>query len=266
MKLRILSDLHLEVMDFSAPTLDSDKDTVLVLAGDIAPLARRSLLSPFLETMAAQFREVIYVMGNHEFFHGAWPGDIELLQKWRLPKNIHTLERSRIVIDGITFLGATLWSDLNSGDPFFMQQVAQAMPDYHHVRLSDATPGRPHPLLQPAHTLADHQKSLAWFDRELSFLRRENKPAVMISHHAPTPQSISSQYSMNYLNGAFVSDLTSLLDRTQPLLAIHGHTHNSCDYRIGQTQVVCNPRGYCLPEKSPENPAFNPFFSVELNA
>ena len=40
---------------------------------------------------------------------------------------------------------------------------------------------------------------------------------------------------------------------------IHGHTHESFDYHIGKTRIVCNPRGYASIE---ENKGFRPDYTL----
>jgi predicted phosphodiesterase len=46
-------------------------------------------------------------------------------------------------------------------------------------------------------------------------------------------------------------------------LWIHGHTHDSFDYRLDGTRVVCNPRGYAK-DGANENPLFDAGFMIEI--
>ena len=123
MKLRILSDLHIEFHPFEIPPLKTDRETVLILAGDIGVIHRKTELKSFLRQAAAQFRAVIYVLGNHEFYRGVWPDALQTLRTWHLPDNIHVLERQWVKIDDIVFLGTTFWSDFDNKDPTAMQNA-----------------------------------------------------------------------------------------------------------------------------------------------
>lgn len=263
MKIRILSDLHLEFFPFSIPAATQDKETVLVLAGDIAPFAARSILEPFLQGASRQFRAVCFVPGNHEYYGGVWPLSLDRVKRWNLPDNVHILDRASVRIDDITFLGATLWTDMGAGDPILINDAPNFMADFEHIYTpSSETEGLR--CLTPRDTMADHQRSVAWFARELAYLRRTNQKAVMITHHGLTPRSVHKRFMHNALNGAFVSDLTGFLFAHQPTLAIHGHTHDSFDYYVEHTRVIVNPRGYTRHHDRQENPRFAPMFLVDI--
>lgn len=113
--------------------------------------------------------------------------------------------------------------------------------------------------LLAADTARLHRASVSFLRDELS--RPFDGPTVVITHHAPSPRSITPALRKDPLNPAFVSDLDAMIRTYQPPLWIHGHIHNSFDYRIGQTRIVCNPRGY-FPEQL--NPAFDPCFVAEV--
>src|SRR3546814_1788053 len=82
--------------------------------------------------------------------------------------------------------------------------------------------------------------------------------------HGIAPGSTHPRYRGDRLNGAFVSDLTALLDETRPVLAIHGHVHDSFDYTVGATRIVVNPRGYASDAYTQENGAFDSRLTVEI--
>ena len=263
MKLRILSDLHLEFFPFDIPELPSDNESVLVLAGDIAPFACRTILEPFLVGLAERFHAIVYVPGNHEYYGSVWPGAINDVRGWGLPRNVHILDRSSVHIDDVTFLGATLWTDFNNGDPWSMYGAQRGMMDYHAISTS-STGGA---TLSPSDTLADHCRSRTWLEDELAELLAKRRTVVLITHHGLTPKSIHPQYFGNPLNSAFVSDLSDILLAYSPALAIHGHTHSSFDYRVngeGSTRIITNPRGYAKSTHSQENEEFDPLLLVEI--
>jgi len=265
MKLRVLSDLHLEFCDFVIPPLPDDPNTVLVLAGDIAPFAKPLLLRPFLQKAASQFKTVCYVPGNHEFYHGKWPDALKIAQSWGIV-NVHIMDRARVDIDGVAFLGATLWTDMGRGDPVIIQNAEWSISDFSDIY---ATPrqGSKSKTLTAVHTIEDHNVSRKWLDIELAAVRSENKKAVVITHHGISPKSIHDKYDGNPLNGAFISDLSPVLLKHKPELVIHGHTHSSFDYRLDGAQgprVVVNPRGYARYPGTQENKEFDPLLCVEV--
>lgn len=262
MKIALASDLHLEFGDIQ---LDNSQDAqVLILSGDIlvaqdlhdhpdtnhsivniADLGRRQLIAlrfrEFLKRVSAEFPHVIYVAGNHEFYHGKWPLGLDYLQQ-EVNKfsNIHFLENNSVVIDGITFLGGTLWTNMNNLDPVTMNVVAHGMNDFNIIRNSDRNFAR----LTPQDVAQQHRKTVNYISQIVD--SNPHSSYVVVGHHAPTKQSIKPRYHDDYyMNGAYSSELTEfILDRPQIKLWTHGHTHDQFDYQVGSTRVVCNPRGY----------------------
>lgn len=267
MKLRILSDLHIEFHPFKIPPMADDHDTVLILAGDIGVIHRRAELQSFLCVAATQFRAVIYVLGNHEFYRGVWPDAIDELRSWDLPENTYILERQWVEIDDITFVGATLWTDFDGEDLSVMLESEQTLSDFHYIRVNGGAEDEPRGLGSEI-TLADHQQTLSWLDTTLSEFRAQGKRCVLVTHHGVSHLSIHESYRDNPVNGAFVSDCTDLIERTRPELVVHGHVHNSFDYVLGiapeATRVVVNPRGYTRCDETQENPLFDPCLSLNL--
>jgi Icc-related predicted phosphoesterase len=155
-----------------------------------------------------------------------------------------------------------LWSDFwLIGDAFerrhAMHLAAQHINDFQKITIGKSIGQCLR--FKPGHAAARHTVSCRFIEDELS--RRFSGPTVIVSHFLPSPLSISEKYRGNPYNPYFCSDLTALIERWQPELWIHGHTHESCDYSIGRTRVVCNPRGY-LPHEA--NPRFRPDLTVAL--
>lgn len=267
MKLRILSDLHIEYFPFEVPALDDDGRTILILAGDIGNLADAPPLLAFLDRAATRFRAVCYVMGNHEYYDEVWPTARRRLEG-RLAPNVHILERQTVVIDDVTFAGATLWTDFFRHDAASMDSAARRVPDFSVIAAQDMPEGSGRPLrFHPQLAYEDHVGSRQWIAGTLAALHEQGRKAVLITHHAVSPQSIHPDFADHPANAAFISDLRPILMETRPILAVHGHVHNSFDYLVegpGSTRVLANPRGYARRPDTQENKAFNPELVVEI--
>lgn len=255
MKILVVSDLHLE---FSDVTIENPGADVLILSGDImlacalrdypegcepniSPYYQRSLLyRAFLKRCSDAFKHVLYVAGNHEFYHGRFHAELETLRTEcaKFP-NMTFMEKDQLVIDGIRFVGTTLWTDCNKENALTTWSLPRRMNDYRIITWDGAGYRR----LRPEDTIKLHKDSLNFIDEAVA---ASSEPVVVVSHHAPTPLSIHWMYEKDYeMNGAFASDLTQfILDRPKIKLWTHGHTHHFFDYKIGKTRVVCNPRGY----------------------
>ena len=234
MKINFISDLHLE---FGPMEIEPEAGDVLVLAGDIDIKGRVD----WINDIAGRFNHVIYVLGNHEFYRGAMDS-IYRKTRERLVDNVHLLENESVTIAGVTFHGATLWSDFLNGNPMSYLQCDQAMNDYRLIRAGD---GKHRFKPQIAHSLHNISKV---------FLQENVKEGdVVVTHMAPSLLSIHEKYKndMN-INGSYASDLSELILDTKPELWFHGHVHTSFDYTVGNTRILCNPRGYVGEELNSE--------------
>jgi predicted phosphodiesterase len=251
MKVKVVSDLHLEFSDIIIKNSNINDIDVLILSGDILVANKLDKLNSadgkvfrdFLTRCSFQFPHVIYVAGNHEFYNG---GDfyktVNVLRDHCANNynNVYFLERDTKIIDDVVFVGGTLWTDMNKHDPMTLHAVRDMMNDYRAIR-NDRKGYTP---LKPADTVERHRETLAYFRHILS--EHKDKRCVVVGHHTPSFQSCHPQYASDYLmNGAYHSDLSEfILDHPQIKLWTHGHTHHAFDYMIGETRVVCNPRGY----------------------
>jgi len=271
MRVSVISDLHLEFADLTLPGGD-----VLILSGDVfesknlkadlykspdqvAQLGgRRHVILEggredrrvdrfyrFMKEECAKYREVIYVMGNHEHYNFMYNKTYAHI-KDQLPDNVRLLENESHVIDGVLFLGATLWTDMNRNDPLTLNTVREYMNDYRCIKRLDEDKnylGR----LTPEFTVQEHYKTMSWLKQQLDENRAgAGLPVVVVGHHAPSKRSTKPQYEENYhVNGAYSSDLDSFIE-DYPEIRVwnHGHTHDQFDYIVGNTRIMCNPRGY----------------------
>lgn len=247
MKIKVVSDLHLEFADIDIKN-DQECD-VLILSGDILVASKLDKNSDygerfrnFLSRVSFQFPHVVYVAGNHEFYsNGKWVQSIEDLRTAcsQYP-NVYFLERDTKTIDDVVFVGGTLWTDMNKSDPLTLHHVNNSMNDYRTIR-NDANG---YTTLKPNDTVIRHRQTLEY----IKFVLSENatKRCVVVGHHSPSFASAHDMYKADFLmNGAYHSELSEfILDHPQIKLWTHGHTHHPFDYMIGSTRVVCNPRGY----------------------
>jgi len=255
--IRILSDLHLEAHPSYVPTvMKNEKKQTLVLAGDIAPYVTLDdyFRDSFFAPLSERFKHIIFVPGNHEYYHGDInKGDEKItsyLSEW---KNFHFLNGDVIELDGIKFVGCTLWTDIDNANPLAILDGAKMMADYSAIHCGNH-------LLTPGETIYINKTHAKFLHENVD----EN--CVVITHHPPSYQSIHEKFKGSPLNPFFYNDLDNFILDRQPKLWIHGHTHCSMDYSIENTIVLCNPKGYFNPYSyaEPENPYFEDTLTVEI--
>jgi Icc-related predicted phosphoesterase len=280
MKIKLVSDLHLEFSDINIANYEGCD--VLILSGDIMvaqdlhdhseesvrvaamidSMGRRQETAQrfrdFLKRVSFQFPHVVYVAGNHEFYHGKWNQSlITLSDECAKFPNVYFLEAGSKKIDDVTFIGGTLWTDMNKGDPITLHSVRDMMSDFRVIKkdLEGYT------NLKPYDTVVRHRHMLGYIKQIVA--ERHDEKFVVVGHHSPSKLSTHEQYADQHLmNGAYSSDLSEfILDRPQIKLWTHGHTHHPFDYMIGSTRVVCNPRGY---EGYEPESGWNPNIVIEV--
>ena len=260
MKIALASDVHLEFGD-----LDFDNDSgadVLILGGDICVATDMAQRDPY-NTMGEQYRSnrfhdffqrccsrfphVIFIVGNHEHYHGDFAKTVPHFKDvlGYLP-NLHILEKETFVLDDITFIGGTLWTDMNRRDNRTLHDISRMMNDFRCVdntnKIEDGRgwPGR----FTTTDAANDHDAMVAFIDQTVAA-----NPAgryVVVGHHAPSKLSTHPRYQDQFImNGGYSSQLDDfILDHPQIRLWTHGHTHEDFDYMIAGCRILCNPRGY----------------------
>jgi predicted phosphodiesterase len=255
MKLNILSDLHLGFGAMPHPRNDAD---VVVLAGDIArPREAVAWALGFA-------RPVVYVPGNHEFYGGSIDGVARELRALCDGSRVHLLDDDELILDGVRFLGSTLWTNFDLfPDPDHksaaIEQARRLLRDFSRIRREEAGEA----VFTPEDSVGLFQRHARWLAARLA--TPHDGPTIVVTHHAPSPRSIHPRFAGSLLNACFISDLHELLGADKAALWIHGHTHDSFDYEIHGTRVVCNPRGYAK-EGVNENALFDPDLVVEIPA
>ena len=226
MKIQIISDIHLEFGSFDF--LDNESD-VLIAAGDIG-VGLEGL--EFLQTLK---KPVIYVAGNHEY----WGYEINELQDELISmskgSDVRYLEKKSVIIDGVRFLGCTMWTDFNEcDDEEMMDDLQNIMNDFRYISFDKSH-------ITPEQLIKINHSSKKWLDRELA--KNHVGPTVVVTHHAPTKKSWAGDPD-DYLKFAYCNQFEPLLKENQIDLWVHGHIHHASDYKKHGVRVVCNPRGY----------------------
>ena len=255
MNIHVLSDLHNEFEVFEPELSGAD---VVVLAGDIDVGTRG------IEWAARTFKvPVVYVAGNHEFYRDVWHSlPTRLAAAAAATPQVQFLDDSATVINGVRFIGSTLWTDFRLfGEErrlHAMEASLDIMVDYRVIAVEDERGMR---RLRPRDTIERHHVCRAALERMLA--EPFEGDTVVVTHHLPHWGSVQSRWQKVLSSAAFASDLDELIKRYRPTLWIHGHTHDSADYRVGETHVVCNPRGY-VRDGVRENPDFIADLNVKL--
>jgi predicted phosphodiesterase len=250
MRLHVLSDLHLEQDPFTIPGVDAD---VVVLAGDTATGTRGVEWARGW----ADGRPVLYLAGNHEFYGHELPGLVGELRVASSGSPVHVLENDELIIDGVRFLGCTLWSDFDFDGPerraMSMRVCERVVNDYEHITFG---PGER--TLAARDTRMLHLSSRRWLSERLD--QPHDGPTVVITHHQPLIRATPPTAALRAIAGAFASDVTELMGADRVALWIYGHTHRAADLEVRGTRVLSNPRGY------PHQPVdgFDPSCVVEL--
>ena len=242
LSLLAVSDLHLEFEPFDLAALMKKQGIsapdVLVLAGDIGVGTKG------MEWAARQREilkcEIIYVKGNHELYGRQFDEVVDLLRIAGKREGIHYLDCDEIILKGVRFLGATLWTDFElngvTDKVWAIRDANRYMNDFFVIKKEDGS------SFSPEDSIEIHRQERAWLETMLA-TPFDGKTCV-VTHHLPLPNSVADRFKGDSLSPAFASDLTALFMRTPPDLWIHGHTHDSFDYLAGDARVYCNPKGY----------------------
>jgi Icc-related predicted phosphoesterase len=271
-RLLLLSDLHLELSNLRlADDLQFD---VAVLAGDIVCPGHRLREWIAATPVLRRARAVVAVAGNHEYYDSVLQHEARAMrqaaQALAAPP-LHCLDGEAVVIDGVRFLGCTLWTDFalridtNAGARSDVQRgigaALQRMADYRCIGWADAGVGRPR-RLTPQDTQRLHLTQRAWLARQLA--EPFAGATVVVTHHGPHRGSLAPRYAADWVSAAYLSELPVSFFEA-PALWLHGHTHSSHDYRVGGCRIVCNPRGYQTAAMPlPENLGFQADKVVDL--
>lgn len=272
MKIKLISDLHLRTSNVEIN--NNQNCDVLIIGGDVisgqdlvisrsnktqdqsylGSCQRTNLFRNLLNQCSKNFSHVVVISGNHEFYHSDWNTAIKhLKQECEQYPNIYFLERESKKINDVTFIGATLWTDMNKECKETMNIVPLFINDYKFIKKGANK-------IVPADVIERHRATLDYISSVVD--RYPMDKFVISTHHAPSFRS--SMYGNDaFGNGAYMSDLNRfIIARPQIKLWTHGHTHSFFEYNVGKTKIVCNPRGYV--EKHGEYTGWDSDFFAEV--
>ena len=257
MQIRFITDIHWESGPFNLQKTEEDKDRTLVISGD---LAVNDKIIEALLAIAPGFKSVLYVPGNHEY-EGANISNARTqleLEISNYPKlsHVYILNTDHVIIDGVRFIGANLWSDFNNSDWFAIHAAKDKVSDFEFIKINRVTPRKFHPAdaikLHEDHKLFIEEMCRIPFDGE----------TVVITHHAPSFKSMDPIWEtrLGVIKYIFASNMENTVGYSGAKYWLHGHIHSSKDYMIGDTRVICNPRGNAVWE----NKNFDPNLILEV--
>jgi Icc-related predicted phosphoesterase len=238
MKICLISDLHLDHCEYYEDMPDAD---CLLIAGDIANGGLHTLYlykqQMFFDKCRKHFDENWYnIQGNHEFYN----------EDWDMALDPYTVELN----DDIVLIAATLWSGEDSRLAYNMLNDSLYIENFTWEKMYDR-----------------HKEHLNYIEDELK--KYVGKKTIVMTHHAPHRNSIHERFWRNpatiEMNAAFFTPLDHIFESDYaPDIWVHGHVHNSFDYVVNNTRVLCNPRGYCNEFGRRENVEFDPLFVFEI--
>lgn len=245
MLIDIVSDIHLRTPYDLGDHFYTANAPVLAVLGDVCEADQFEKMMPVFKRMNRTWERVLYVLGNHEFYKGcldSTPDRIrDVLSRY---KNIHVLDNDAVTLGDTTFIGTTLWSDMDRNNPITKQVCKTGISDYYYIFPSQKEMSFHSLAIKPDDTVNLFNINTAFID-EMLWLFTQSKKIAMLTHHAPSYQSIVPRFKTSPYNGAFASNLEHIMvDNEKIKLWAHGHCHSELEYSVNQCKVVCHPKGY----------------------
>lgn len=235
------SDLHLDNFRFfnghAYPPIVNTKDNpadILILAGDLYEYKYMNDHKTFIQTLADSYKYVLIVEGNHEFYES----DIDDKPSFTYPENVILLKNETFIYEDIVFYGGTLWSNLSQLSSLDQYNIKHMISDFKLI--SNKAEGTTFSIEKMGDLYNEFIENL--YEAQLNL--QEDQKLFVISHFAPSILSVTPRFAGSALNPYFCNELDELIVGLKPIVWVHGHTHSTHDYMIGNTRILCNPRGY----------------------
>ncbi|MBB4349437.1 metallophosphoesterase [Aliirhizobium cellulosilyticum] len=272
MKAWVISDLHASRLDLLHPRpLIIPEADICIYPGDVTDDIKRSI--DYLKSEIAPHMPVVATLGNHDYYGSSIDGTLEYARNATIGTNVHVLENGVFQKDGVRVIGATLWTDfeidahseghlpLSARRDLAIRECTRRMMDFYQIVLPQRREDGGLHLISADDLLERHLASRAYIQSQLEV--PFDGTTVVLTHHAPSPRSLSPQFIGHITNAAFASDLRELIHTWRPQFWIHGHIHHFSDYLEGDTRVLCNPRGY---HREVDVVGFRPGLVIDLSS
>ena len=269
MYIRPISDIHNEFSVYNLPVTEFDSKAVLVMAGDIAVADAPSSLYRFLDSVTERFTDILYIPGNHEYYHGSLRRvDDKLAEVCSSYMNVHYMNQQSMKIADVRFIGATLWTDYNRGDPMVQMHCSEVMNDF--VKIRTGIPGKPYQRrITPSDIISIHMEHKRFIESELKKGHAAGEKMVVFTHHAPSfisrPPQEEMKFKYSLTDYAYYNvGMEDMISKYMPIVWVHGHSHYPVDTMFDYTRIVANTRGYANHPDKAERSDFNPSLVIEL--
>lgn len=248
--IRYISDIHLEWDEtWIPPAMEGDEDTLLIIAGDLWKDSKHltKIISlwdcSWTEKVAQQFKYVLYVHGNHDYWNSRLDTLFEKNKEFAQSiDNVYLLENSAMTLDGIRFVGGTLWTDYGNRNQISMMEAVQYMNDYRLTRVGDD-----YHKMKPTDCLKIFDATKKTIFKEAEECKKNDIPCIVVTHMTPSHQSVHEKYrnpSDALANTWYYSELGNYIVDSGIKYWFCGHVHHAHEYSIGETVIKCNPKGY----------------------
>lgn len=251
MRIQIASDLHLEFGHIDLPV--APERDLLILAGDVGVGKEHARWM----NAVCDHGPVVYLLGNHEYYNNDYNDVDRYWTEEYFHPHIEVLQCRVVEIGGLRIAGCTLWTDMDGNDWHAKYAIKRGMADFHVIKKDGKK-------FHPNDAYEIYQKHRAW-------LMEQRDIDIVVTHFAPSYQSITKFWKGHFLNPAFAANCNDVVEHLKPRLWIHGHMHSFLRYwhnnRPGTfaergTEVICNPRGYA--GQYQERTSWKPEFIVEI--
>ena len=264
-KFHYMSDLHIE-FGMTKPMLFEGEN--LILAGDITVLRclnpvmndannrkTRDRTLKFFEFALQNFKKVFYLTGNHESYNFNIDLEANYIAKY-LPGVIHVNDSVHEIDKDTVLMGGTLWTDMNKGDPIVMNALRYGMNDFRIIYTGETD------IWTPELAMNRHIATMKFLTEQLEV--HKDKKVIVATHHAPTKKGINPHHVRDTtINHGYFTDLEQfIVDHPQIHTWVFGHTHIQHQFRIGDTNVISNAKGYEGYEASADSFIADTWFNV----
>jgi Icc-related predicted phosphoesterase len=261
MKIAFCSDLHLEINNNLPAKMEKIEPVdYLLLAGDITCLrffqehrtdsearSMKKRFNTFLQETCADVGRILWIPGNHEYYGHHFIDVDEYM--WPVFKGIDPrikYHNQILEVSGdVCFIGATLWTNFDNGNPLVEMIVQEGMNDYHVIKYTkeQILPGGN--ILRGHHTLTKHYSDFSFIKKQYEEANYNNKKTIVFTHHSPSMMSHSNhRFGDTDLKFGYHSNYGQWLEDSNVHTWIHGHTHHNVDYDHRGTRVVSAMHGY----------------------